>query len=1400
MAAAAVAAAAPVDRATAQALIPAAVASVIGGQALLYRTQAAVAAAAAVAGNYSDRATAVATAVFDTAVAADAAGVLADPRSRLIYKFLAILCAVGNDGVNEHVIKMFGDLLHDIKVQGIVHPIPIMIDGGDTRSMEAFAQTLVPVAAQAAIGGTIADFKRRESNIHDRFKTYGFKHPFAIYEISNLRDLALYLLGQGFSNILMDSQFGNIYKRSAFSGFKSIDATVSRVDGATKVGPVILTANGVTYEPHTEPFTIAFFYGEIYHTMSVDPDGDVRIVITFPDGGTITVTSPCGLSVNAIAEQVGIPAPRGTGKAGTEANVVYNPPAGGGQYYRHHLMLVKTITDWAQIVYCLWLNYLGIPTVFVTNDEFCCELAAILKLPFVIRTPSSMSTVVHVHKYLEEILTAPQIFSIIKSLYQFKTISTVAGIGSYMRNAIGATYNLVAEGRADNIIKQCIDRDIELLKLEIYNMCNNMRTEWGNLSVLLLTLGVPFAGAGVDATDETIADAAGNITGAAPGNVNIDGSRQILERCRFLIPTSGNIAGYLQHLFTEGLNRIFHKYNIFFKELKYQYSQAGSPATFGTAISSMVTIIFSLLESIGWSTGINIGNGPAVADAGVDGNENFKNILRHFSFFGKNGGARGAIDAFRVNVPSFLIAPALYNSRGAGYILGKTDKFNVVMEECLFSLKRAIDTIVAPAAVTAVIHPVAEAVVAAAVVAAGGADAVAAAGGIEAVVPAGGIEAAIDAAVEADLDARIAVLPPATKNMLVPQPAAAAVGDVDDDPAVPQDTAIKKVLKDTAGAIYVERNIGVPGPGMTARELRAAMRAAAKGPHRRLPIPNISDADLFPVPVIPVGGGGNQGGGYRQTGGVYESDIPDDDWFSQPLFIHEITPAIMDEISDNKNSYTKPKAYSVYQYKPSIGLDALAEAVNTLEGEAVAIVNASMANETLYASIMRFSALLLNVFDELEVDANESGLYGIWDDALRDINIMCREVGRGAESRISFSELILQWAWFMYASPITSHIFLNALRPVDVNKIAIIHLVLEARVATPDPGTIFNPSPPMVNSLARFIFTYQNAASAIIQHIDANPAVVENPYVRFFLLVAAIHIPASDFPVEGVTAAITQFITSPLPDGIPIDVGISAIKKLYIVNGAIRSSINNDIGGLTSENISRPTTAAVYLVITSMKRSKISNQHVQRRIDAAKEALYAAPLVKLNEDVSTALKQIDIIIKSFTRVSRVTDVTPSERNTPNPVKLRRLKVQKEKPIKFLGKCPGIGTIFIDEAVSTLKYLPESGGGGAAASPAYLDVTEEQLPPILECLRGTIGEIRSPEVVAEQLRLKGFVDRIEAGGGGAGAGAKGGAAAAAPFVVGGGARRATRNRSRRHLRRTRRRAAERSRRKMTRRRR
>jgi hypothetical protein len=308
-----------------------------------------------------------------------------------------------NFGASSDVmISRGGDLAHDIYS---AMEEPIIAAAQEYPSMLEFIHNTSPPAIRDAIRARCVEYMRNEAAIVADFNNLkGGIQPVILDRTPGaLGQLTSDLLANGYTHIVLDAQFGNIFKE----GFGSVDAEhmtlldacVSRIDGATKIKDE-RKLNGVQRETDAIPFIFDWFYstpdlGQTRHTLSHKAEINT-VECSFQKGASFSVYCRKGISVNAICTTANITAPRGTGEAAEEVTldspVVIRPSNLG-----NHLVFIKTMTDWAQIVYTLQRNLKGLRTILITNDRFCLDLAAAVGLPYVIFTPPT--PYIHVYKF-----------------------------------------------------------------------------------------------------------------------------------------------------------------------------------------------------------------------------------------------------------------------------------------------------------------------------------------------------------------------------------------------------------------------------------------------------------------------------------------------------------------------------------------------------------------------------------------------------------------------------------------------------------------------------------------------------------------------------------------------------------------------------------------------------------------------------------------------------------------------------------------------------------------------------------------------------------------------------------------------------------------------------------------
>lgn len=301
-----------------------------------------------------------------------------------------------------------GDLRHDIG-DAITELVPPA-----RRSMREFIETY-PIPAIAGRGAEVDAFVRSLPSVMRVFNTYR-RNQF-VPELfkrnpkdpSSLKPLTDSLRATGVQYIVYDAGFGNIFKDGFGKGMANIISSAGDADGGSKIGDATLSRFGVNSVTDYRPFVVHDFYGnDIKHTISVNDDGMKQVTISKRGGVVlggagsaaaeqhITIECETGFSVNAICNAVGITAPRGSGEAGSPITIIDEDPIPNS---RNHIVFIKTLTDWAQLVYALLQTALGRKCVFITNDEYCLALGAALGVPYMIRTPYAACDYVELYKF-----------------------------------------------------------------------------------------------------------------------------------------------------------------------------------------------------------------------------------------------------------------------------------------------------------------------------------------------------------------------------------------------------------------------------------------------------------------------------------------------------------------------------------------------------------------------------------------------------------------------------------------------------------------------------------------------------------------------------------------------------------------------------------------------------------------------------------------------------------------------------------------------------------------------------------------------------------------------------------------------------------------------------------------
>lgn len=287
-------------------------------------------------------------------------------------------------GISDDIaIARGGDLIHDI-AKAAASRMPTGLPAPASASMIDFLTTYDPVPGTSA--PTLHSFIPSVPAIQQamrNFRLYGIAPELYARTKVGLKSLTDKLLASGVETIVLDAQFGNLFKDGFGRGMTLLMSAASEIDGASKVGQASVLQYGVSYMTDATTFSFPDFLRDTLHTISKDSTGNH---VTVTDGGrSVTISCTSGISVNAICNLVGLSPPRGSGNEGVAVTI----DAGGTlkAYVNHKIVLVKTMTDWAQLVYAYLLIMAGRLCVLITNDYFLLALAAALGLAHVIRTP-----------------------------------------------------------------------------------------------------------------------------------------------------------------------------------------------------------------------------------------------------------------------------------------------------------------------------------------------------------------------------------------------------------------------------------------------------------------------------------------------------------------------------------------------------------------------------------------------------------------------------------------------------------------------------------------------------------------------------------------------------------------------------------------------------------------------------------------------------------------------------------------------------------------------------------------------------------------------------------------------------------------------------------------------------
>jgi hypothetical protein len=294
--------------------------------------------------------------------------------------------------VNDGMKTRGGDLTHDI---GTRMRVPIALGDGTSPSMQEFITSFAPAAEQATIRTTIAQYISNPDSIKRDFRAFRMgNYPPQIFnrvrgELQNLTD---YLTHNGVQYMYLDAQFGNLLNEGFGRGLTYLSNIASDTDGGSKLSHHNVANAGIAYTYDTTPFIFNYLYPNVTHSLSKHGTNNAVTISYGAQAETISCVS--GISVNAVCQEAGIGAPRGSGESGNPIVI-----EGAQTISNHHIVMLKTMTDWSELIFTKLLAMMGIGVVLITNDEFCLGLAATLGLPYVIRTPYAGCTYVELYEF-----------------------------------------------------------------------------------------------------------------------------------------------------------------------------------------------------------------------------------------------------------------------------------------------------------------------------------------------------------------------------------------------------------------------------------------------------------------------------------------------------------------------------------------------------------------------------------------------------------------------------------------------------------------------------------------------------------------------------------------------------------------------------------------------------------------------------------------------------------------------------------------------------------------------------------------------------------------------------------------------------------------------------------------
>ncbi|NBR14259.1 MAG: hypothetical protein EBU01_06715, partial [Crocinitomicaceae bacterium] len=208
-------------------------------------------------------------------------------------------------------------------------------------------------------------------------------------ENEGLKKLTLQLIDEGVGFFYFDSFFDNPFAKGFGKGLTMITNVATHIDGGTKYLASTMSTYNIQTIYDAGEFTVPHFTRDLKIVLNRERDVNQ---ITFVEGANqFSITSKKPFSIENLAKSIGVNPSDSPLHITIEPNHI--------SWSSHTIPFAKTVGDWAQMIYVLLLNYIGIRTVFLTNDHLCLALAAALGLPHVILMRNKDETHVEYYKF-----------------------------------------------------------------------------------------------------------------------------------------------------------------------------------------------------------------------------------------------------------------------------------------------------------------------------------------------------------------------------------------------------------------------------------------------------------------------------------------------------------------------------------------------------------------------------------------------------------------------------------------------------------------------------------------------------------------------------------------------------------------------------------------------------------------------------------------------------------------------------------------------------------------------------------------------------------------------------------------------------------------------------------------